>query len=227
MTSDSLLALAIRIGLIVAVWGAVIYIRRRLRNRRTRQTVALHRASLDERDRRRVEQFGPSPMPAETYPSFKLEDPTVTELDDALRALAARFAAAPEAERLRIRGVMTRRDMDTLYVFATRAAVFTMRTAEQRWAEDGLRAIAMIDSQIYGTRDLLDPLKLLHHAIVRTGLDPAPLFQDASAVADAGVREFMLWLLALPDDRKNIDTSYGYKEVTLPNGIGFTRNGGD
>lgn len=173
------------------------------------------------------EAHEPSPMPPGAYDaaSADLADPVPLPLDDALAALARRYAAADPRERTALRRAIGSDEMYVVLTFARRAAVFGIREGDPGRVRDALTAVAMIERDRVDFRDVLTAIALLHHAAERTGGNGDTLVRQAAALADPGTAELLAGFAARPSAGKHVRDVWGFAEVQSAGGPGFVQWG--
>ncbi len=132
-----------------------------------------------ERQRKAKGKLGKSPIPEGKYSSHKGQLDLLRIVKDPYDGKLAEFARFFVKSGGHDRSEMRRNiDMDQFYLllhFSDRAAVFALRDNDQKWVEDGLAAIAMIDVHRIDWRDLYMSLSLLNHAAHRVAKNPSAL----------------------------------------------------
>lgn len=112
-------------------------------------------------------------------------------------------------------------DLYTLLSYGKRAAVFALRERSAQPLIDGLRAIAMIEAERTDPRDILWTLALLHHAAERIGQEPERLFRDAASLAEPQVAQMLVDFPRQSASERDLKHSWGYEELSTPNGPGL------
>lgn len=185
----------------------------------------LARASAAEHRRQLAGEAEPSPMPAGDYDFWRGElsliDPKPVPLDAELSALTSQFSAKDAATRARMRRAISMDELYTLLSYGKRAAVFALRERSAQPLIDGLRAIAMIEAERTDPRDILWTLAILHHAAERTGQEPERLFRDAASLAEPEVAQMFIDFPRGSASEKDLKHSWGYEELSTPNGPGL------
>lgn len=104
-----------------------------------------HRASTSERSPVASTSYGISETDL-----FRFKE---SKTDEVLSAFVEEWHALPEREADELRAKLTMEDFYTLLTFARRSALLTLRSRSPHFAIDGLKAIAMIDSDRIDWRD--------------------------------------------------------------------------
>jgi hypothetical protein len=186
-------------------------------------------AEAHARDVQHRMQFGPipSPLPRRTYDAdkgdYSLIDPQPSDIDLELRSLCRRFSSLTASERQHFRDAATTEDFYTLYNFARRASVFALRERDAAWVQDGLAAAATIDLARIDERDLPLVLSLLNHAAERLHIEAEVVFDAVATLAEPRAAQVITEFVRQPPSFKNIESSWGYQEVTTSIGVGFVQ----
>jgi hypothetical protein len=143
--------------------------------------------------------------------------------DDAIDGFVDTFAAADPDERMQLRSSLTMDDFYTVLVYARRAAVRAMRSADSRLALRAVIALAVIDLDRIDWRDLAWQVGILRYAFGRIGADTAEAFEQATALAAGQTARF----LGSVERRSAASLSdWGYREIQTDAGAGFIEDDG-
>ncbi|MBC8115838.1 MAG: hypothetical protein H7062_15745 [Candidatus Saccharimonas sp.] len=183
-------------------------------------------------EKRRLESnvIGKSPLPPVEYDRWQGEtsllDPVPVPLDSQLREVCAQFKKASPDERQRMRRSISLDEFYTLLTFASRSAVFALRTKDESIVTDGLAAVAMIECERIDFRDGIMALGLLHHAATRLDLNPKSLFADAARMAEPKMASSFIDFTERPREDRDLE-AWGYDEFESSHGTGFIGRGYD
>lgn len=206
-------------GLVAA---AVVMIVRRGPRARSPVVLGSELANAIAAENRRLRfAAGPSPMAGMAYDAWRgdldLLRTVPAPLDARIADVCRRFASMSLPDRTSLREAISLDDCYTLLAFARRSAVFSRRERSGQRLRDGLFAVALVDSQRVDYRDIPVALSLLSHAAAQLGGDTRATFDEAAALAEPRVAEFIR-SSARPHD---VRPATGYHEVATTYGIGF------
>jgi hypothetical protein len=138
-----------------------------------------------------------------------------SQIDEAMRLLAAEFANSPKTDRRRAVREMSSYSQ-WLATYQMRMAVMSVITRDPERLRDGLLAIA-IDGAA-DVRDQIKTLSLIYHSGKKIGVDVDQLFAEISAVGEGEIRTAIAEFPNRTPHDKSIKTM-GYREATDQEGF--------
>lgn len=194
--------------------------------------IGTHMALAQAREQQHREAVGnlPSPLSALGYNQFEPEqngllDIKVTPVDVQLSRSVDEYLRDSNTDQAQFRSAATIDDFYTLLHFAKRASVFALHGNGPEWLERAIAAVAAVDGTRIDPRDIPMTLCLINHAAERLNLDPARVFSSGAQNAVNGTQTAIAAFQKQSPQYKDIRASWGFEEISGPNGSGFVSRG--
>ena len=198
-------------------------------NKHKKNTVVLGQEMADasEKEKQRIEigNFQPSPLPNFNYTKWSDEqsliDPVENELDLKILQLCSDFKTYESDKRNEVRNSLNQNDINTLLEFSKRATIFSIRTNEQSYIDNGFIAISMIDAERCDYRDVLVALSFLNFGLEQLNLVHTSIVQEAINLSNGKTKKLTEEFFQRDEKNRRIEEMAGYTALETSRGISF------